>query len=161
MIGAGSEAPDFELPSYDGRLVRLSEYLSEGKVVVLYFYPRAMTPGCSREAVRFKELLKEFEDLGAVVLGVSMDSVTRLRKFVDKYGLHGLTLLSDVEAEVVRKYGVLKEGVKRPSALRVTFVIGRDGKVVAVLRNVRPAERHADEALRVVKELLMVGNPTS
>ena len=153
MLGVGSEAPDFELPSYTGESVRLSKLLSEGKVVVLYFYPRAMTPGCSREAVRFKELLKEFEELGAVVLGVSTDSVERLRRFAEKYGLQGLTLLSDVNADVVRAYGALKEGVKRPSALRVTFIIGTDGKVVAVLKNVRPAEKHADEALRIVKEL--------
>jgi len=120
--------------------------------VVLYFYPRAMTPGCTREAIRFNELLDEFEKLGAVVVGVSTDSVERNRRFAEKHGLR-FRLLSDPEGRVAELYGVLKKGTKRPSAQRVTFIIGPDGRVYRVLENIRPAERHADEALAAVREL--------
>jgi len=146
----GVEAPDFEAVAHTGDKVRLSQY--RGRIVVLYFYPRAMTSGCTRETVRFNELLPELEKLGAVVLGISTDPPERNKKFAEKHGVRFL-LLSDPEGEVAAKYGVLREGTKRKSAERVTFIIGPDGVIKAVLKNVRPAEKHADLALEKVREL--------
>ena len=146
----GSPAPDFEAETHTGERLRLSSL--KGRIVVLYWYPRAMTSGCTREARRFNELLDEFQRYGAVVLGISTDPPERNRRFAEKLGLR-FTLLSDPSGEVARLYGVLKQGTKRPSAQRVTFIIAPDGTVYRVLRNIRPAERHADEALKAVREL--------
>ncbi len=146
----GVEAPDFEAVAHTGERVRLSDY--RGRIVVLYFYPRAMTPGCTRETVRFNELIGEFEKLGAVVFGISTDPPERNRRFAEKHGVRFL-LLSDPEGEVASKYGVLKEGTKSKSAERVTFIIGPDGVIREVFRNIRPAEKHADLALEAVRRL--------
>ncbi len=148
----GDPAPDFEAASHTGDRVRLSDY--RGRIVVLYFYPRAMTPGCTREALRFNELLEEFRRLGAVVIGISTDSPERLKRFAEKHSL-SFTLLSDPEGRIASLYGVLKRSGKtrRPSAERVTFIIDGRGVVSKVLRNVRPAEKHADLALEHVKAL--------
>ncbi len=150
MVGPGEPAPDFELEAHDGTRVRLSSL--RGKIVVLYFYPRAMTSGCTREAARFNELLDKFEYVGAVVLGVSTDPVDKLKRFAEKLGLR-FKLLSDPEGEVAEKYGVLRKNAKRPTAERVTFIINPDGVVTAILRNIRPAEKHADKALEEVRRL--------
>jgi len=147
----GSEAPDFEAVAHTGEKVRLSDY--RGRIVVLYFYPRAMTPGCTREGIRFNELAEEFAKYGAVILGVSTDPPERNARFAEKHGLDKILLLSDPEGEIARMYGVLREGRKRPSAERVTFIIGPDGRIVEVLKNVRPAEKHADLALEAVKKI--------
>ncbi|GAB6148407.1 peroxiredoxin [Stetteria hydrogenophila] len=144
------EAPDFELPAHDGSTVRLSSL--RGRVVVLYFYPRAMTPGCTRETARFNELLGEFEKLGAAVLGVSTDPVDRNARFASKLGVK-FKLLSDVNGEVAGKYGVLREGRGGVRAERVTFIIDGNGVIREVIRGVRPAEKHADLALEAVKKL--------
>ncbi len=147
----GDEAPDFELPSHTGDKVRLSNY--RGRVVVLYFYPRAMTPGCTREGIRFNELYNEFEKLGAVVLGVSTDPVDKNRKFAEKYGFQ-FPLLSDVDGRVSELYGVLEvrgKGVK--SSRRTTFIIDAEGRIARILENIRPAEKHADLALEEVRKL--------
>ncbi|MEB3844854.1 MAG: peroxiredoxin [Desulfurococcales archaeon] len=125
---------------------------NEKGVVIVYFYPRAMTPGCTREALRFNELYDEFEKCGAKVYGVSTDSPERNKKFAEKYGLR-FPLLSDPTGEVIARLGVLKKGTKRPSAQRVTFIL-KDGVIVRVLKNIRPAEKHADKSLEVVKELV-------
>ncbi len=151
-MSPGSPAPDFEAVSHEGRVVRLGDL--RGRVVVLYFYPRAFTSGCTREALRFNELLGEFESLGAVVVGVSTDPVDRLRRFAEKHGLRFM-LLSDPEGRVAAAYGVLKSGVRRPSARRVTFVIDAEGVVREVIANVRPAERHAELALEAVRRLVL------
>ncbi len=148
-LSPGQEAPDFEAVLHTGEKIRLSDL--RGKIVVLYFYPRAMTSGCTREAMRFNELLDEFEKLGAIVLGASTDPVERNKRFAEKLGLR-FKLISDPEGEIARLYGVLKEGTKRPSAQRVTFVIDPEGRIVEVIK-VRPAEKHADRALEVVKKL--------
>lgn len=147
----GTEAPDFEAVAHTGEKVRLSDY--KGKIVVLYFYPRAMTPGCTREGHRFEELAEEFEKRGAVILGVSTDSPDRNKRFAEKEGFKHILLLSDEEGKIAESYGVLKPGAKRPSAARVTFIIDKDGVIRKVLVGVRPAERHADLALEAVKEL--------
>ncbi len=146
----GTPAPDFELPSHTGEKVRLSSL--RGRIVILYFYPRAMTPGCTRETVRFNELRGEFQELGAVVLGVSTDPVERNERFAEKHGV-GFPLLSDPEGRVARLYGVLREGRSRPRAERVTFIIDEEGVIREVLRNIRPAEKHADLALEAVRRL--------
>ena len=151
VLQEGVEAPDFEATAHTGERVRLSQY--RGRIVVLYFYPRAMTPGCTREGIRFNELLDEFEKLGAVVLGVSTDPPEKNRRFAEKHGFRFL-LLSDPEGEIAEKYGVLRitrSGAK--SAERVTFIIDKDGIIRRVLRNIRPAEKHADLALEAVREL--------
>jgi len=127
-----------------------SEELSRG-LVVLYFYPRAMTPGCTREAIRFNELLGEFERCGARVYGASTDPPERNRRFKERHNLK-FKLLSDPEGENAAKLGVLRKGAKRPSAERVTLIV-RGGVVVKMLRNIRPAERHADEALKIVRDM--------
>ncbi len=146
----GDPAPDFELPAHDGSMVRLSDF--KGKIVVLYFYPRAMTSGCTREAQRFNELLEEFEKNGAVVLGVSNDPIDKIKRFADKLGLK-FKLLSDAENKVIEEYGVLRRRGDKVSANRVTFIISPDGRIVKILKNIRPAEKHADLALEEVKKL--------
>ena len=150
MPGLGEHAPDFEAVAHTGERVRLSGY--RGKIVVLYFFPRAMTPGCTREGIRFNELLDEFEKLNTVVLGISTDSPERQRKFAEKHGFRFL-LLSDPDGSIAKLYGVLKKGTKKPSAERTTFIIDGNGIIREILRGIRPAERHADEALKRVRAL--------
>ncbi|MEB3755580.1 MAG: peroxiredoxin, partial [Desulfurococcales archaeon] len=117
------------------------------------FYPRAMTPGCSREAVRFNELAGKFEECGAVILGVSTDPPERNKRFAEKLGISGIIFLSDPDGSIAGLYGVLKKGTKKPSAQRVTFILDKDLTIKKILRNIRPADRHADEALNSVKEI--------
>ena len=149
MIEEGAEAPDFELPDQDGNPVRLSEL--RGQTVVLYFYPRADTPGCTAQACAIRDRHGEFDEAGAVVLGVSPDPVSALRKFADKYGLP-FTLLSDEDHAVAEAYGTW---VHKPARgymkarmgiERSTFVIGPDGRVERVLRKVR-AQGHDELVL--------------
>jgi peroxiredoxin Q/BCP len=112
-----------------------------------------MTSGCTREAMRFNELIGEFEKLGAIVLGVSTDPVEKNARFAAKLGLK-FKLLSDVNGSVAKKYGVLRSGGRSLSAERVTFVIDGDGVVREVIRGVRPAEKHADLALESVRRIV-------
>ncbi len=151
LVSEGDEAPDFELPAHTGETVRLSDL--RGRPVVLYFYPRAGTPGCTREAERFNSLLEEFSSLGVEVLGISTDSPRAAARFADRLGLR-FRLLSDVDGRVASSYGALKAGTKRPSARRVTFILGSDGRILKILEGVRPAQRHADLALEFVREKL-------
>jgi len=131
--------------------VKLSDY--KGRIVVLYFYPRAFTSGCTREAERFNQLIDEFEKLGAVVIGVSPDSRERAARFAEKLGLR-FRLIPDPELRIAKLYGVEKRTRSgRLSVERVTFVIGPDGVVKAVIRGVRPAEKHADLALEEARRL--------
>lgn len=149
MVGEGEPAPDFVLPSTTGDTIKLSEM--KGRKIILYFYPRAMTPGCTREAEEFNKHLEEFERLGVQVLGVSTDSVERNRRFAEKYGLK-FPLLSDVDGSVAKAYGVLKEGAKKPSAQRVTFVIDENGVIRKIIKGVK-AEEHPTLALEAVKSM--------
>ncbi len=149
-VEPGSEAPDFEATAHTGERIRLSDL--RGRIVVLYFYPRAMTPGCTREGVRFNELIDEFEKLGAVVLGISTDPVDVNRRFAERMGFR-FKLLSDPDGRIAEAYGVLRRSGSELSAERVTFVIDDEGRVRAVLRNIRPAEKHADLALEEVRKL--------
>jgi peroxiredoxin Q/BCP len=154
MLKAGDVAPGFELPDSEMELVKLSDFNSS-RTVVLYFYSRDDTPGCTMEAIDFSELAEEFEAQRAVVLGVSMDDVLSHGSFRDKHGL-SVELLSDADGEVCRKYDVLQEreveGQRRPAILRSTFVIDREGIVRHALYHVSP-RGHAAEVLSLVKHL--------
>ena len=153
MREAGEEAPDFELSNQDGEPVRLSSL--RGAPVVLYFYPKADTPGCTTQACGIRDRSGEYETSGAVVLGVSPDEPAKLRKFADKYGLD-FTLLADTEHSVAEAYGVWAEksmyGRKFWGNLRSTFVIDADGRIATVLPKVSP-KTHDDEVLAALAEL--------
>jgi peroxiredoxin Q/BCP len=141
MIEPGQVAPDFTLPDQDGNPVALSQL--RGKAVVLYFYPKADTPGCTAQACGVRDHAADYEAAGAVVLGVSRDPVSRLRAFADKYGL-AFPLLSDEDHAVAEAYGVWVEksmyGRKFFGNERTTFVIDGEGVVREVLRKVKPTE---------------------
>ena len=144
----GDVAPEFDLPTQDGSRLRLSEALERGPVV-LFFYPRAMTPGCTKESCHFRDLAAEFADAGAQRIGISIDDVDRQQKFADKYGLD-FPLLSDPDRAVAKAYGV-----KRPGPLmnaRATFVIGQDGRIVEVIKSEVNMDAHADKALSALAE---------
>ena len=141
MIEPGQAAPDFTLPDQDDTPVALSQL--RGKTVVLYFYPKADTPGCTTQACGVRDHGTDYEAAGAVVLGVSRDPGPRLRAFADKYGLE-FPLLSDEDHAVAEAYGVWVEksmyGRKFFGNERTTFVIDGDGVVREVLRKVKPAQ---------------------
>lgn len=143
-------APDFDLDADDGSRVRLSEL--RGSKVILYFYPRADTPGCTIEACEFRDLTPRIDERGAVVLGVSPDPVEDVRKFREKFDLP-FRLLADADHEVSERYGVWKEktlfGKKMMGTERATFVIDEEGKIARVYRNVR-AEGHAAKVLEEI-----------
>ena len=147
MIEEGLPAPDFTLASDSGERVTLSEF--RGSPVVLYFYPRDDTPGCTAQACGIRDAWSEFERAGAVVLGVSPDSPKKHVKFREKYELP-FALLSDTEHEVAEKYGTWVEksmyGKTYMGMERSTFVIDADGNVAKIMRNVKPAE-HANDVL--------------
>jgi len=141
MIEEGKPAPDFTLDSDSGESVTLSEL--KGKPVVLYFYPKDDTPGCTRQACGIRDAYGEFEQAGAVVLGVSADNQASHERFKEKYSLP-FTLLADPEHELGEPYGVAQEG--KNSYERSTFVIDADGNVARIMRRVNP-DSHADEVL--------------
>ena len=147
MIEEGQPAPDFELTSDAGQRVHLSEL--RGKPVVLYFYPKDDTPGCTTQACGIRDVYGEFERAGAVVLGVSPDDEASHVKFKEKFGLP-FTLLADADHAVAEQYGVWGEksyaGRTYMGVQRSTFVIAADGTVAKVLHNVKPAT-HADDVL--------------
>jgi len=147
MIEEGQPAPDFELQSDAGETVKLSAL--RGKQVVLYFYPKDDTPGCTAQACGIRDAYGEFEQAGAVVLGVSPDSEGSHVKFKDKYGLP-FTLLADSDHAVAEEYGVWGEktyaGKTYLGVNRSTFVIDADGNVKKVMHDVKPAT-HADDVL--------------
>lgn len=151
MIEEGKPAPDFELPSDAGETVKLSEL--RGKPVVLYFYPKDDTPGCTAQACGIRDAYGEFEREGAVVLGVSADSEKSHTKFRSKYDLP-FTLLADTDHTVATQYGVWGEkkfmGKTYMGISRWTFVIDEDGNVKKVLPNVKPAN-HADDVLAALR----------
>ena len=149
-MDVGETAPDFELRDQNRETVRLSDL--RGKHVVVYFYPKADTPGCTTQACGVRDRTGDYEAAGAVVLGLSPDPPEKLRKFADKHGLE-FTLLSDEDHAVAEAYGVWVEksmyGRRYWGNERTTFVVDTDGKVASVLRKVKPGEH--DE--RVLAEL--------
>jgi peroxiredoxin Q/BCP len=150
MVEEGKPAPDFELRSDSGETVKLSSL--RGKSVVLYFYPKDDTPGCTKQACGIRDAYGEFERAGAVVLGVSPDDESSHVKFKEKYSLP-FTLLADPGHQVADEYGVWGEkkyaGRSYMGVNRSTFVIGEDGTVKKVLRDVKP-DSHADDVLAVL-----------
>ena len=150
MVEEGQPAPDFELPSDSGEAVRLSSL--RGAPVVLYFYPKDDTPGCTRQACAIRDSYDEFGARGARVLGVSPDSETSHASFKRKHGLP-FTLLADPDHTVAEQYGVWVEkenyGKKYMGVERSTFVIGSDGTVTNVMRRVKP-DTHAEQVLAVL-----------
>jgi thioredoxin-dependent peroxiredoxin len=150
QVREGDVAPDFTLTSDAGEPVSLADF--RGKPVVLYFYPKDDTPGCTTQACGIRDAYGEFERAGAVVLGVSPDSVDRHLRFREKYSLP-FTLLADPEHEVAERYGVWGEkrfaGRKYMGVSRSTFVIAPDGTVAKAMHEVKPAE-HADDVLAVL-----------
>jgi peroxiredoxin Q/BCP len=147
MISEAEIAPDFELQTDNGESVRLSDY--RGKPVVLYFYPKDNTPGCTKEACGIRDAWSDFERRGAVVLGVSADSISSHERFKAKYQLP-FTLLADTEHAVAESYGVWKPkrlaGKSFLGVVRATFLIDAEGKVAKVWPKVDPA-KHADWVL--------------
>jgi len=152
-IEEGQKAPDFKLKADDGSEVKLSQL--RGSPVVLYFYPKDDTPGCTKEACSFRDRRRELEKLGAKVLGVSADSVESHGKFRDKFKLN-FPLLADVDHKVAEKYGAWREknmyGKKSMGIVRSTFVIDADGKVAKVWKAVK-VDGHDDAVIDAVKEL--------
>lgn len=152
-IEVGKKAPAFTLAADDGAKVRLSAL--KGKPVVLYFYPRDDTPGCTKEACAFRDRKSEIEALGAVVLGVSPDTVERHVKFRDKYALN-FPLLADPDHKVAEKYGAWREknmyGKKSMGIQRSTYLIDASGKVARVWARVRVAG-HDDQVMEALQEL--------
>jgi peroxiredoxin Q/BCP len=141
MLQPGDAAPDFSLPDQNGNPVSLSGL--RGEKVVLYFYPKADTPGCTVQACGIRDHRADYDAAGAVVLGVSPDPVKKVAKFDAKFGL-GFTLLADEDHSVAEAYGVWVEksmyGRKYMGTQRTTFVIGPDGVIQEILRNVKPAQ---------------------
>jgi peroxiredoxin Q/BCP len=153
MIKEGQQAPDFELPDQDGKTVRLSDL--RGRKVVLYFYPKAMTPGCTVQACGVRDHQGDYASAGAVVLGVSPDPVKALHKFTEKKHLN-FELLADEDHAVSEAYGVWVEksmyGKTYWGASRTTFVIDEDGVVRRVFKKVKP-ETHDEEVLAALQDL--------
>ncbi len=153
MIEPGATAPDFELQNQDGETVKLS--VLRGKPVVVYFYPKADTPGCTKQACGIRDRRADYDASRAIVLGVSPDTVAALAKFAGKYGL-AFPLLSDPDHATAQAYGVWGEksmyGRTYWGILRTTFIVDAHGTVAQVLRNVKPAT-HDEHVLAALAEL--------
>jgi len=145
----GDIVTDFELPDQDGQPQKLSELLSSGPVV-LFFYPAAMTAGCTKESCHFRDLKAEFEALGAQRVGISADPVEKQRAFADKHHFD-YPLLSDPERKVAVAMGVKRSLGFLPNK-RATFVIDTDRRVLGVVRSESRMDQHADDALRILRE---------
>ena len=145
MLEVGMKAPEFTPPDKDGNMVSLADFA--GKKVVLYFYPRDNTPGCTRQACAFASAYEEFKNINAVVIGVSKDSVTSHQKFAEKHGLPFI-LLSDPERAAIEAYGVWQEkknyGKVSMGVVRSTFVIDENGVVEKVMPKVKPDTNAAE-----------------
>ena len=150
MVEEGSQAPDFELKSDTGETLKLSQF--RGRPVVLYFYPRDDTPGCTKEACAFRDSYDEYLARDAVILGVSRDGEESHRKFKQKYDLP-FTLLSDPDHEVAEAYGVWAEksmyGRKSMGIVRSTFVIAADGTIARAMRGIK-VPGHSDKVLEAL-----------
>ena len=144
MLAIGTKAPDFQAPDQNGQIRSLSEFL--GKKIILYFYPKDMTAGCTRQACGFAELYPQFQEKDAVVLGVSKDSVASHKKFEEKYGLP-FTLLSDPDKTIIQAYDVWKEkmnyGKPTMGVVRTTYLIDESGVIVKAFGKVKAAENPA------------------
>jgi peroxiredoxin Q/BCP len=153
-VEIGMQVPNFELETNSGETVTLSKF--KGTNVVLYFYPKDMTPGCTTEACDFRDQIQQFTEVDAVILGVSPDPVDRHKKFVEKYGLPFL-LLADTEHQLAEAFGVWKLkknfGKEYMGIERSTFIIDKEGNLVKEWRKVK-VKGHVDEALTYIREQL-------
>jgi thioredoxin-dependent peroxiredoxin len=153
-IEVGRKAPDFALPASNGKTVKLSDF--RGKNVVLYFYPKDMTPTCTTQACDFRDYHRKFRRQKAVILGISTDPVARHQKFIEKYELPFL-LLADEDHRVAEEYGVWQQkktfGKEYMGIVRSTFVIDKEGNIAKEWRNIR-VKGHVEEALQFIKEKL-------
>ena len=144
MLAEGTKAPGFTLPDQNGKDHSLEDY--KGQKVILYFYPKDNTSGCTKQACSFGELMPQFRQKGAVILGVSKDSVASHKKFEEKYGLP-FTLLSDTELEVIKAYDVWKEkknyGKVSMGVVRTTYLIDEEGMIIKAMDKVKAAENPA------------------
>lgn len=147
MLNVGEKAPDFKMKDQNGKEVRLSDFIGK-KSVVLYFYPKDDTPGCTREACNFRDQIGTFENLDAEILGVSVDGETSHQKFANKYNLT-FSLLSDNTKETAKKYGALKE---TGSAARMTFVIDKGGTIQKIFPAVK-VDGHWEEVRETLENL--------
>lgn len=151
MLEVGIKAQDFELPDQNGDMHKLSDYL--GKKVILYFYPKDNTPGCTKQACGFSELFPQFNEKGAVILGVSKDSIASHKKFEEKYGLT-FTLLSDTERKVIELYDVWKEkknyGKVSMGVVRTTYLIDENGFIIKANDKVKAS----DDPENMLKEIV-------
>ncbi len=141
MLKEGCKAPDFTLPDENGRMHSLKDYL--GNKVILYFYPRDNTQGCTKQACGFRDLYPQFQEKNAVVLGISKDSVASHKKFSEKYGFP-FTILSDTEKEVIQAYDVWKEkklyGKVSMGVVRTTYLIDENGVIIKAVDKVKAAD---------------------
>lgn len=153
LLSVGTKAPDFSTFDQNGKRISLQDFL--GKKVVLYFYPKDNTPGCTKEACAFRDKISLFQDRNVVVIGVSIDSIKSHKSFVDKYQLP-FTLLSDTDKDIVEAYGVWGEktlyGKKYFGINRVTYLIDESGNIAKVFAKVKP-EIHAEEILGVLENI--------
>ncbi len=153
MLEPGDRAPSFTLPDQNGDPVKLSDF--KGQTLVLFFYPRADTPGCTTQACGVRDRKADYEKAGARVIGISPDEVGAIDKFAGKYDL-GFTLLADADHAVAEKYGTWVEksmyGKRYMGVQRATFIIGPDGKIAKVLPKVQP-KKHDELVLKALGEL--------
>jgi thioredoxin-dependent peroxiredoxin len=151
-VNINDKAPEFTLPDQNGKEISLKDF--RGKYVVLYFYPRADTPGCTVEACEFRDSYRKIQNSGAVILGISPDHPKAQKKFEEKYSLP-FTLLGDADKKVGNAFGVIQEknmyGKKVVGVARTTFIIGPDGKIKHIFQKVKP-EGHAEEVLAYLKQ---------
>jgi peroxiredoxin Q/BCP len=152
MLTVKDKVPDISLEDQDGKEVSLKDF--KGKTVVLYFYPRADTPGCTKEACAFRDTYKLIQKTGAVILGASPDTPKAQKKFQEKYHLP-FALLADADKRLCNAFGVIQEknmyGKKVMGVARTTFIIGPDGKIEHVFEKVKP-EGHSEEVLEYLKQ---------
>lgn len=149
-MNKGDQVPDFELPDETGTPRKLSEFLANGPVV-LFFYPAAMTPGCTAESCHFRDLAGEFAEVGAQRIGISRDPVERQSEFADRHDF-GYPLLSDADGKVSKQFGVSRSFGPLPNK-RATFVINTDRQVLAVIKSEIRMTVHADKALETLRDL--------
>lgn len=148
QVKVGDQAPDFEGPTSDGSRLGLKDFVGK-KNVILYFYPKDDTPGCTREAISFRDNTQSIRNLGAEIVGVSLDSVQSHSKFADKCGLL-FPLISDRDKRIAKAYGVLRDvGL---STNRVTFIIDKSGKIAKIFPKV-DVTKHTEEVVSALKEL--------
>lgn len=148
-LQVGDTIPDFTLKDQNGKDFHLKEYIGKSNLVI-YFYPKDDTPGCTKEACKFRDEFQDFTDLNATVVGISSDSVDSHKAFALKYHLP-FTLLADTDKKVRKKFGVPNFSGIIPG--RVTYIVDKNGKIVYIFNSMKNAEKHIDEAKRILKSL--------